>query len=369
MLRLESLRHCGPYEICEALKTPPISLDETYEHVLQRIPKEKQKNACRLFHCLMAAIRPLSVEEVGQLFSIDFDAGFSLKGTWKLENPDFFVLSTSTLITIIKNKGSKIVQFSHPSVEQFLTSDRLRTSEIYDIRFFHTTLVQAHATLAQACLSVLLTLDENMDKTLVENFPLASYAARYWVKHSMHEDVAFRFEDGIKRLFNPSEEHHLSLWTWIHNIASDQVQLETPLEERPTRPEATALHYAALCGFSFLVKYLVTHGANVNTFCGNHGTPLHAAAYKGHVDAVHILVAHGADVNAQSGSHAATPLYRASESGHLEIVQILLNYGADAHIRAQNDQTPFQVARLNGHIGISQLLLKCGAGDKLRIMM
>ena len=37
----------------------------------------------------MAAIRPLSVEEVGQLFSIDFDAGFSLKGTWKLENPDF----------------------------------------------------------------------------------------------------------------------------------------------------------------------------------------------------------------------------------------------------------------------------------------
>jgi hypothetical protein len=42
------------------------------------------------------------------------------------------VLTTcSTLITVIKEEdnGSRFVQFSHFSVKQFLTSDRLRTSD------------------------------------------------------------------------------------------------------------------------------------------------------------------------------------------------------------------------------------------------
>lgn len=60
--------------------------------------------------------------------------------------------------------------------------------------------------------------------------------------------------------------------------------------ERPQPLKATALSYAALCGFSVLANYqIVTHGEDVihvNASCGGHGTPLHAALFEGHLEVV-----------------------------------------------------------------------------------
>ena len=51
---------------------------------------------------------------------------YSLYWYWRPEDPEDAVLfACSTLISIINDKSSKIVQFSHFSVQEFLTSDRL----------------------------------------------------------------------------------------------------------------------------------------------------------------------------------------------------------------------------------------------------
>jgi hypothetical protein len=70
------------------------------------------------------------------------------------------------------------VQFSHFSVKEFLTSDRLAIAA-EDISFYHIAPTPAHAILAQACLGVLLRRDDTTSETFVQRFPLAQYGAEH----------------------------------------------------------------------------------------------------------------------------------------------------------------------------------------------
>ena len=335
--QLDTLRRCIPSSIRKVLDELPITLDDTYERALQGIPREKWQHAHHLFQCLVAAIRPLRVEELSEIFTIEFDANAvpSLMEGWRAENPEEAVLSTcSTLISVIEDGGSKIVQFSHFSVEEFLTSDRLRTSDNGNIRLYHIPLDSAHTLLAQTCLTVMLQLDENVDTKRLATFPLALYAARYWVDHARFEDVVSRIQDAMERLFNPRNPF-LSAWVWIYDVDTGRFRASRSIDsltERPSRPEATALYYAALCGFGGLVNYLIsTHGEDVNAECGRHGTPLHAASYEGHLDVARLLLDHGANVNTKN-AHEGAPLCLAYAGRHVDVMRLLLEHGADPDV-------------------------------------
>ena len=52
----------------------PETLDETYERILQEIPKSNRMHAHRLLQCLTVAVRPLRVEELAEVLAVDFDA-------------------------------------------------------------------------------------------------------------------------------------------------------------------------------------------------------------------------------------------------------------------------------------------------------
>ena len=149
--QLDALRHCKPSSITKALKELPTTLDHPYGRALQGIGKEKRRHAQLLFQRLVAAARPLSVEELAEVFVIKYDADAtpSLRDDWRPENPEQALLSAcSTLITVIDNAGSKIVQFSHFSVKEYLTSDRLRDTTVEGIRNFYVPANAAHAVLA-----------------------------------------------------------------------------------------------------------------------------------------------------------------------------------------------------------------------------
>ena len=431
--QLDTLRRCMPPGLRKALNELPTTLDDTYERVLEGIPKEKRQYAHRLFQCLVAAIRPLHAEELAEIFAIDFDpkAEPNLFDGWRPDNPEEAILSTcSTLITIIEDFGSKIVQFSHFSVKEFLTSNRLQASELGNICQYHIPLEVAHTVLARACLTVLLQLDGNVDKKCLATFPLVFYAAEHWVDHIKFEHVASWFDDIMERLFNPKMPY-LAAWAWVHNI--DRPCSIHPLPEHPLPLKATALYYAALCGFSVLANYLiVAHGEDVNANCGRHGTPLHAALFEGHLEVVRLLLNHGADVNQSVNlhhplalvvaydrenvramrlllkhgattearynmhmliSHCAsfrghvaalelllqynanvnarswnkwTPLFWASAGGHVNVVQLLLEHGADINAQSKNDGTSLSQASLYGHLDVVRVLLEHGADVHIR---
>jgi ankyrin repeat protein len=350
-----------PSSIRKALDELPTTLDETYERALQGIPKEKRQHAHHLFQCLVVAIRPLRVKELAELFAIEFDedSGPSLNEGWRPENAENALLSAcSTLIAVTENNESKIVQFSHFSVKEYLTSGRLRSSEIGNVRHYHIPLDAAHTVLAQACITVLLQLDEKVDRKRLETFPLAYYAAQHWVDHAKYGDVASRFQGPIEQVFNPSKPY-FSAWTWIHDIDlfGDQ-ESDHILEDRPKQPETTALYYAVLCGFSGLANQLIiTHGEDVNAKCGRHGSPLHAASFKGHLDAARVLLTHGVDVNTNNDD-GKTPLCSAYEGGHLDVMRLLLEHEADANPQYNSTDTLLHIASFRGQVDSVHLLLQ-----------
>jgi hypothetical protein len=157
--QLETLRHSFPAAIRQTLDKLPETLDETYEQILLGIEKAKRNSPYRLFQCLAVAVRPLRVEELAEVLALRFDTGPSAeyRTDWRPEDSHEAVLTAcASLVTIVNVNGSQIIQFSHFSVKEFLTSDRLATAGP-DFSRHYVVPHLAHTLLAQACLSVLFS--------------------------------------------------------------------------------------------------------------------------------------------------------------------------------------------------------------------
>src|SRR5712671_4563678 len=129
--QLQVLRYCFPPSVRRILDDLPDSLDETYERVLKEIKKANQRIAHRLLQCLVVAVRPLRVEELAEVLAFDFSTeGIpKLNPSWRWEDQEEAVMSAcSSLVIIVKDGKSRIVQFSHFSVKEYLTSERLAES-------------------------------------------------------------------------------------------------------------------------------------------------------------------------------------------------------------------------------------------------
>ena len=158
-----------------------------------------------------------------------------------------------------------------------MTSERLSTAE-ERLSFYHILSEPAHTVLAHASLSVLLELDDKMDKDTAGRLPLALYAARHWVGHAQFKGVSSHIQEVMGRLFDP-ERPHFAAWVWLYDI--DHYWIESMSTPHPTRPEAVPLYYASLCGFCDLVEHLITaQSSDVNCRNDSHTTPLHAASVK-----------------------------------------------------------------------------------------
>ena len=406
--QLENLRHCLPPSVRGVLDQLPETLDETYERVLREINKANREHAHRLLHCLTVAIRPLRVEELAEVLAVDFDAARQgripkLNPDWRWANQHQAVLSTcSSLIAIVEDGRSQVVQFSHFSVKEFLTSDRLACSS-EDVSRYHINLKPAHTLLAQACLGVLLRLDDTVNWRNVEGIPLANYAAQYWVNHARFEDVSSRISEAMEYFFDV-DEPHWAAWIRVHDIDMDTGFTEFP--------GPLPLYYAALCGFHDLIEHLIEkypehinarggrqvaplgaalcgehfqvaevlyqHGANVDirdnegkallaTAClhwsphtalwllergadinaqKNGWTALHYAAFRSRPKAVHVLLEHSADINSRTVEGgvplhlAASPFFPRNHDGQLDIMQLLLDHGSDMNARDNEGSTP-----------------------------
>ena len=328
-------------------------MDETYERILREITKPNQGHAHRLMQCLVAAVRPLEVKELAEVLAFDFNVeGIpKLNPGWRWEDQEEAVMSAcSSLVIIVKDGDSRVVQFSHFSVKEFLTANRL-AEPIKDVSRYHIRLEAAHAILAQACLGVLLRLDDDIDRDKIEDFPLARYAARYWTTHAQTENVLSRIKDGMECLFD-ADKPHFATWRWI------QGSMDTMC---PGKPESVPLYEAASLGFCDLTKHLIAmHPEHVHARIGHHGTPMHIAAIKGHADILSLLLEHGADLEGR-GLFDQTPLHLASWAGKLEAARCLLDHGANINSRMEDGWTSLHWAVYRENIQVMQFLLERGA--------
>jgi hypothetical protein len=343
--------------------------------------------------CLVAAVRPLEVKELAEVLALNFDAeGIpKLNSNWRWEDQEGAVmLACSSLVTIVKDGNSRIVQFSHFSVKEFLTADRL-AEPMRDVSCYHIELEAAHTILAQACIGVLLRLDDHVDRDNIKDFPLAPYAAEYWPEHAKFGSVSARIKDGMERLFD-GDKPHFSTWLWIYHLMST-VRPEKPgpvplyhaarlgfrglaahlIAEHPEHVNArnnwiwgdTAMHAATMGGYTDIFSLLLEHDADVDSRGFNNMTPLHWASRYGTLGVGQCLLDHGADINARS-EDGLTPLFDAAQGGHVEFAQMLLERGAVIDFRDNHGRTPLNLAVQRGKIEVARLLLKNGADVNAR---
>jgi ankyrin repeat protein len=356
--QLEVLRHCFPPSVRRILEELPDSLDETYERILREIRKPNQGLAHRLMQCLVAAVRPLQVKELAEVLAFDFnEEGIpKLNQNWRWEDQEEAVMSAcSSLVAIIKDGDSRIVQFSHFSVKEFLTADRL-AAPMRDVSRYHIELEAAHTILAQACIGVLLRLDDHVDRDNIKDFPLAPYAAECWARHARFGSVSTRIRDGMECLFD-EDKPHFATWLWIY----DEKKARRVFTMRPKKPGAVPLYHAARLGFRDLAAHLIAeHPEHVNARDDWEDTAMHAATKGGNTDILSLLLEHDADVDIRDGS-GTTPLHRAPYYGTLSVGQCLVDHGADINARDMGGLTPLFDAASRGHVEIAQMLLERGA--------
>jgi ankyrin repeat protein len=361
--QLEVLRYCFPNNLRRVLEELPKSLDDTYKRILKEINNANQVHAYRLLQCLTVARRPLRVEELAEVLAFDLSTkGIpKLNADWRWENQEEAVLSAcSSLVSVIIKNGSRVVQFSHFSVKEFLTSDRLASCMESQ---FYIPVEHSHTILAQACLGVLLSLDDRTDQYSERNLPLYRYATAYWVQHTRIGNVELVIKDTLDQFFD-TDKPHFSSWvlrefSWEFSTGPDDVDIDVP-------PSAPALYFAAWRGFHGLVeRLLIKHPQQVHHLGGYYGTALHASVHGGHIEIAQLLVAHGAVINSSS-ARKSTPLHIASEKGHLKIVEWLLNHGADVNIKDGHGSIPLHFSAHGGHLEVCRMLLGHGAAVNTR---
>ena len=386
----------------------PESLDETYERVLREIKKPNRDHAIRLLQCLVVANRPLRVEELAEVLAVDFNVGHgipTLNTGWRWEDQEQALLSScSSLISIVHGNGNnhnydtaRVVQFSHFSVKEFLTSPRL-AAPIRDVSHYYIDLEPAHTIMASACLSVLLRSDVRVGHDDISNSsPLAKYAAEHWTTHAQFKNVSSSLRQPMECLFDVDRPYFAS-WLKLHDIDTPP-PYESPLFQLigfGKKSPAGPIYYAALCGFQDLAEHLVVknpqgvkasggyymtpcvaalagrhfelarlldwNGSSVNIRGRDGISPLHSASGFGDLELIRILLEYGADINAQN-SVGCTPLDWAtdSESEFPEVVRVLLEQGADPNISRHDGMTPLHWAAIFGYVTIVRLLLQHGA--------
>ena len=378
--QLEILRDCLPPSVRRTLDELPESLDKTYERILKEIKKPNRDSARRLLSCLVAAVRPLEVEELAEVLAVDYEdeEGIPrLTPNWRWEDQEQALLtSCSSLIDIIESGESRVVQFSHFSVREFLTSDRLAASS-GDVLRYHIALEPAHTILAQACLGVFLPSDDRDEQNGVKdnlNSPLSKYAAQHWVVHAKYENVSARLRKAMEYLFDPDKPY---FWAWreLHDMDTYSANRSTFHEfTLDSKAGAVPLYYAALCGFQDLVEHLISkYPQHVNASGGHYVSPLVAALTAEHFQTAKILLDNGADPNVK-GYNGTTPLHSAAYYSDLRMVQVLLDFKADVNARCDFGATPLHFSpnkRWSGpphhHMqNISRILLEHGADVNAR---
>ena len=321
--------------------------------------------AHRLLQCVAVASRPLRVEELAEFLAFDFEAGPipEFDENLRLEDPLDAVLSTCSSLVAVVNVGDfRAIQFSHFSVKEYLTSARLAESSDNLSRQYHVSIPFAHALVAQACLGILLHLDNGITRDGLQEFPLSEYAAEHLVGHALFGGVTGNVEDGMKQLFDPNKSH-FAIWVWIFDPATWR---RVQRAETPSQPRGTPLHYAAVCGLESIVKFLVVeHAQDIQSRAFEESTPLHEAASRGHVGVTRLLLECGAGVTAQD-KRMWTPLYRASAEGHVDLVRILFKRGGDVRARDDSGRAPLHWASHRGQVEVAHVLLECGADAMAR---
>lgn len=181
--------------------------------MLCNIDQDLVKDARRILILLCFASRPLTLRELIEGIAVEINEPLGLDKDCRLEDYDDIHDICPGLIDINlapdqtseaynERKLLQTVQIAHFSVQEYLESNRIRHQRA---AIFGMTSATAHAEIAQICLVYLLEYDfarSELDHSILEEYPLAHFAAMYWYHHyERTTDSASGLDHLVSRLF------------------------------------------------------------------------------------------------------------------------------------------------------------------------
>src|ERR1700721_514536 len=151
-----------------------------------------------------------------------------------------------------------IIKLSHMSVKDYLLS-RHHVGETG----FGLNEKLSHSLIAKTCLAYLLQF-KNLDMLnldAIDEFPLANYAATYWVMHvhgGVEDGTDVQQEQLIMTLFQPRHTAPFISWVKTHDMDHPWGKFV----EKSNIP--STFYYASSAGLLCAVRYLVKNGVDVN---------------------------------------------------------------------------------------------------------
>ncbi|KAL9128866.1 MAG: hypothetical protein Q9217_002555 [Psora testacea] len=248
----------------KVLGSLPQSLHETYERMLCNIGDSLIEDARRILTLLCFARRPLKVQELIDGVAVELNGSTGLNRRRRLQDSDDIRVICPGFVEFGADQTSKAydrrnftltVRIAHFYIQEYLISERIRDQKAAN---FSLDSVTANAEIAQICLFYLLEHDlssSNLDQSLVEEFPLAQFAAMYWYHHyrdTVASAPAPRLDSLILKLFQCSDS--LATWVKLHNIELPwliSIDFDRPLEI------ATPVYYASSLGLDQVLSKLI----------------------------------------------------------------------------------------------------------------
>jgi ankyrin repeat protein len=310
--------------------------------MLENTPAKDKKDAVRLLQFLVHSKIPLVVPEAVEIIAtrIDRESQRFDIGNRFFSEADILHCCPGmiSIVEVHEYNGTtrKELHLAHFSVKEYLltlTDFNLETSSV---------------TITMTCLTYLTEIEGELS-TLAYKFPLAKYAAEWWMdfgriaeksKHIVHMAVGFMQHDATYRRW-----HHLFNPDMIWGFGKPY-------------PVGSELYYACAAGLVEITAALIANGSDVNAPGGYYGNALQASSHKSYLNIVRLLLEKGADVNLRGGRYGSA-LQAACSKQDLAIVELLLDKGADITIAGKYGSI-LQAACYGGSEEIIKLLLGKG---------
>ncbi|KAH1401028.1 hypothetical protein KXW39_003916 [Aspergillus fumigatus] len=333
-----------------ALRTLPVTLDDTYSEALQRIydqPADTAALAETVLLWVICARETLTVMQLQHMYATqELTAGMAL-GDDDLPDADILTGACSGLIAV--DRESQAIHAIHYTVHQYF--ERSHGQRLMAARLSLTKVSLAYLGLPNF-LSGFCESDAAMLQRLTK-YPFLEYAAKHWGS-DMNLLEADEVLPSLDQLFsNPT------VIEMIHQVWSLPTgRYPNWSEEFPRKSPALVL--AAAFNLPVVLRHMIANGHKIDDKGTDGETALIRAATFGHTENVRVLLELGAAVNAQDYM-GESALQRAARNGHSSVIRVLLDGGACVNSKASNNLTPLMSAVSSGHLDAVRILVEAGA--------
>ncbi|KAH8766279.1 NACHT and ankyrin domain-containing protein [Hyaloscypha finlandica] len=328
-LAIGEIKRYQPQDAEQVLAQLPEDPNEIYCSTLQSIPQNLVRLTIAILRWVLAARRPLFVQELGAALGLlnyqSFDTrALTLQG----------IAACGSMLTV---EEDDTVHVTHNSVKDLLTGERspLRTNA--SLSHFYVSLENTDGEIASLCIqylelgcltngAVLPTDGQEKYFKHVAQYPLFPYAVEFWPSHLRE---ATRPQINLSSpFFIKTSKIRKNWWLTYWPATTGKWSLLAPRN-------FSLLHMASYLNLPYLAQQLAQRG-ELRQYLDdrdNHGSsPLSYAAELGHLDMFVLLLQQGAKLDAVN----ETVFELAARKGQAQIVETLLKRGYPVNTPARD---------------------------------